>query len=531
MHFDYTLNADGTPSPSGELFAYSFFNNKNSQGASVQPSAGLEVPNFTLPQNLRYGNYRARLKVDWANIDPAGQWTEGGKENQIEANGGYVVDFILNVHPETSKLDIRTTNGSIVGKSNKGLPTEVPYGRALNTLLVPAAEGYKPGKLTVRHGHNLDGAQYIHGNRQWSEYTVDDAKVHIVKADSVNGEVRMTVDSEPTAEADYKLVMADEFNTANGSMPDSKYWSRSEVGHGITWKRFVAQTEEGQQQTGYMEDGKLVMLCKPNTLAAEKDDKGQQQAMICGAIESKDKFDFTYGKIEARILTTPHRGNFPAFWMMPTKTVKGWPKDGEIDIWEQIDDKDNSFHTIHSEWANSEAGCHGQAANPKKSSTISCESTQYHTFGLEWEENKLSWYVDGRRVFSYAKSTDADALAKGQWPFDKHFYIILNQSVGNGSWAKPADTNFTYRTEFDWVRVYQKEGQVNTEIGQATDADANMDVYVPNGKIIVVAPQETLVTVCDMQGRTIYREKVQGNVSIPLTKGVYVLNGRRVMVP
>lgn len=216
---------------------------------------------------------------------------------------------------------------------------------------------------------------------------------------------------------------------------------------------------------------------------------------------------------------------------MPTKTVKGWPKDGEIDIWEQIDDKDNSFHTIHSEWANSEAGCHGQAANPKKSSTISCESTQYHTFGLEWEENKLSWYVDGRRVFSYAKSTDADALAKGQWPFDKHFYIILNQSVGNGSWAKPADTNFTYRTEFDWVRVYQKEGQVNTEIGQATDADANMDVYVPNGKIIVVAPQETLVMVCDMQGRTIYREKVQGNVSIPLTKGVYVLNGRRVMVP
>lgn len=46
-----------------------------------------------------------------------------------------------------------------------------------------------------------------------------------------------------------------------------------------------------------------------------------------------------------------------------------------------------------------------------------------------------------------------------------------------------------------------------------------------------MAPQETLVTVCDVQGRTIYREKVQGNVSIPLTKGVYVLNGRKVMVP
>ena len=70
---------------------------------------------------------------------------------------------------------------------------------------------------------------------------------------------------------------------------------------------------------------------------------------------------------------------------------------------------------------------------------------------------------------------------------------------------------------------------MNTEIGQATDADANMDVYVRNGKIIVVVRRKTLVTVCDVQGRTIYREKVQGNVSIPLTKGVYVLNGRKVM--
>lgn len=530
-YFDSSLNADGTPSPLGEMLAYSFFDGKNSQGTSVQPSVGLEMPTFKLPENLRPGNYRARCKIDWANTDPAGQWAEGGEKDRIDDNAGYVVDFILNVHPENLQLDIRTTNGSIVGKSNKGLPAEIPFGRALNTLLVPAADGYKAGTLTVRHGHNLEGEQYIRGNRQWSEYTVEDAKVHIVKADSVNGDVRMTVDFQPTDEAEYKLVIADEFNEENGSMPNSKIWSRSEVGHGITWKRFVAQTEEGQKQTGYMENGKLVMLCKPNTLAAEKDDKGKQQAMISGAIESKDKFDFTYGKIEARILTTPHTGNFPAFWMMPTKTVKGWPKDGEIDIWEQIDDKDNSFHTIHSEWANSGVGCHGQANNPKKTSTISCDAQQYHTFGLEWEENKLSWYVDGRRVFSYAKSADAEALAKGQWPFDNHFYIILNQSVGNGSWAKPADTEFTYRTEFDWVRVYQKEGQVNTGIGQTVEADVNMDVFVRNGKVLVVAPQEVPVTVCDVQGRIVYSEKVQGNVSIPLTKGVYVLNGRKVLMP
>ena len=44
-----------------------------------------------------------------------------------------------------------------------------------------------------------------------------------------------------------------------------------------------------------------------------------------------------------------------------------------------------------------------------------------------------------------------------QWPFDKSdFYLILNQSVGDGSWAKPVDTTHTYQMEIDWIRVYQK---------------------------------------------------------------------------
>ena len=45
-----------------------------------------------------------------------------------------------------------------------------------------------------------------------------------------------------------------------------------------------------------------------------------------------------------------------------------------------------------------------------------------------------------------------------QWPFDKSdFYLILNQSVGDGSWAKPVDTTHTYQMEIDWIRVYQRD--------------------------------------------------------------------------
>ena len=72
------------------------------------------------------------------------------------------------------------------------------------------------------------------------------------------------------------------------------------------------------------------------------------------------------------------------------------------------------------------------------------------------------WYVDGKEVGRYAKSTNQSQLNQGQWPFDKHFHLILNQSVGNNAWAADADVTHTYETRFDWVRVYQKNGMLNT---------------------------------------------------------------------
>lgn len=65
--------------------------------------------------------------------------------------------------------------------------------------------------------------------------------------------------------------------------------------------------------------------------------------------------------------------------------------------------------------------------------------------------------MDGTIVGSYFKLKDEDAIKHRQWPYDRPFYIILNQCTGAGYWAKKPDIDFVYETEFDWVRVYQKE--------------------------------------------------------------------------
>ena len=170
--------------------------------------------------------------------------------------------------------------------------------------------------------------------------------------------------------------------------------------------------------------------------------------MISGARETRGLFSFTYGRVDVRLKTTPHVGNFPAAWMMPQPPTDSWPKAGEIDIFESIDAQQRAWHTIHSNWTHNL----GYKWNPQSSFEENVSVSDWHVYSLDWTEDALRWYVDGEEVGSYLKSEDEDVLSQGQWPFTHDFYIILNQSVGNGSWARNPDLDFTYETRFDDVK-------------------------------------------------------------------------------
>lgn len=536
--FNTSVNADGTPTMEGEMLSYAFYNNKNSNGAAADENRSScfdktnSMPQFKIPAGLPTGKYRARFKLDWSDPDPAGRYNKGG--NDIHKNGGYVVDFYFNVVDEYPKfkLDVQTTNGSIVGAGNTGLPETILLDSPISVMAFGAAENYNATEIKVRHGKNLDGEAVVNGETQWKEESIELTDgACTIPAEMVDGDVRLTAEFED-AGAEYKLAFGDEFNTADFTQPNEAYWSRSEWAH-PAWKRFTAQTKAGQEKTGWIEDGKLVLRCVKNEFADEKrGDNGSKLEMISGAVESADKITFTYGKVEGRLKTTAHSGNFPAFWMMPNKsTYGGWPDSGEIDIFEQINNENTSYHTIHSHWANGKSdGGLGQSGNPQKGGTSATTTGDYHVYGLEWTENMLTWFVNGKKVFSYAKSTNQDDLDKKQWPFDKPFYLILNQSVGNGGWAANPDLNFTYETKFDWVRVYQKaDGDLITGVNNVKET--TLDYYVTPGQIRLVAPYETLVRIVDLQGRNVFVQQVQGNKNVQLPSGIYLVNGNKVIVP
>lgn len=540
--FSTSVNADGTPAFDGEMLSYVYANGKNSKGESKNFDDGSSIswpstnsiPQFKIPAGLPKGKYRARVKIDWDCTDPAGRYGSKYDANFINQNGGYVVDFNFNVVDEypTVKLDVQTTNGSIVGADNTGMPETHLLGSPISVMAFGAAENYNATEIVVRHGKNLDGEAVVDGKTQWKEESVElNNGACTIPAEMVDGDVRLTAEFED-AGAEYKLAFGDEFNTADFTQPNEDHWSRSGWAH-PTWKRFTAQTKAGQEKTGWIEDGKLVLRCVKNEFADEKrGDNGNKLEMISGAIESANKVTFTYGKVEGRLKTTAHSGNFPAFWMMPNEsTYGGWPSSGEIDIFEQINNENTSYHTIHSHWANGAAdGGLGNSGKPQKSGTSATTTGEYHVYGLEWTEDILKWFVDGKQVFSYAKSTTQDDLDKLQWPFDKPFYLILNQSVGNGGWAANPDLNFTYETKFDWVRVYQKANGDLTGINNAS-ATSSFDFYVSAGKVRLVAAKQTLATIYDLSGRKVFSQTIQGNVDVRLPQGIYVINGQKVVIP
>ena len=261
--------------------------------------------------------------------------------------------------------------------------------------------------------------------------------VSSAQAVSFSGGGELCVTESATSRSEYVLVFSDEFNKPDGTLPDPEVWTPCVRRPKVTWARFLSNSPK----VAFIQDGNLVLRAIPNPNRSTDD-----VDMLTGGINSSQKFVFRYGRVECRALVNPFIGNFPAIWMMP-KTALAWPKGGEIDIFEQINTEQKAYSTVHSAWTKSHP-------DETHSGHVNLPMDRYHVYALEWEKDVLTFFADGKQVYQYKKQNDS----LEQWPFDKSdFYLILNQSVGDGAWAKMPDVMHTYEMRIDWIRVYQKK--------------------------------------------------------------------------
>jgi beta-glucanase (GH16 family) len=165
---------------------------------------------------------------------------------------------------------------------------------------------------------------------------------------------------------------------------------------------------------------------------------------------SKNKGDWKYGKIEVRAMLPQGRGLWPAVWMLPTKRIYGdWPACGEIDIMEHVGyNPDSVFSTVHTKSFN-----HIIGTQKSKAIKLDNEYDNFHIYSIEWNADKIDFFLDGRMKFTFLNSGNGFA----EWPFDQSFFLIMNLAVGGNWGGKHGIDNsvFPAITIIDYVRVYE----------------------------------------------------------------------------
>lgn len=404
---------------------------------------------------------------------------------RVVAEGDCEVDFLINIYNQQINYRPYALNGLILDGSAKPMKETYPAFQAISLTVKPALEGFSTDTVIVRHGQNLNAAEYISGNRQWTDEVLQidaNGKV-VIPATMINGDIAVYALFGQQENSEWVKIWGDEFS---GNTMDSKRWV-TQGWRGSVWNRFCSMTPNGHKLVNVFDDGYYNSYCFKMPEDIKKSE--QNVDMISGAINSSGRFTMTYGRIEARAKTRKHTGNFPAFWMMPSgSTLSGslnkWPNNGEIDIWESINAQDAVHTTIHSGWTYWRSNGWPQPSQQSPASTKQTGANMdlWHVFALEWDENELRFFVDGEQVFTYKNMHYSEPgsqyyLEDVCWPFNKPFYVIVNQSVGNGSWAAGPDMNFEYLTQFDYVRAYQKKGGVYTNASGNNGDDPNF--YVP----------------------------------------------------
>lgn len=233
------------------------------------------------------------------------------------------------------------------------------------------------------------------------------------------------------------LAWSDEFNGPRGTLPDPARWTY-DLGAG-GWGNHELETYTNSADNASLDgDGHLVIRAIRSG-----------SAYTSARLKTKSRFEFQYGRVEARIKVPYGQGIWPAFWMLGNDIdSNGWPRCGEVDIMENIGKEPGTVHgTVHGPGYSGGAG-RGAPFNLRPGRF----ADDFHLYAIEWSPNSIDFFVDNQRYFVITPANLPDGT---RWVFDHPFFLLLNLAVG-GDWPGNPDATTVFPQEMliDYVRVY-----------------------------------------------------------------------------
>ncbi|TXN25574.1 glycoside hydrolase family 16 protein [Methylobacterium sp. WL119] len=259
----------------------------------------------------------------------------------------------------------------------------------------------------------------------------------------------------------YRLTFDDEFNAR----------SISQNGSGTTWAdirsqwRFDSNSDIGfghssfvDSSSGYdpfkVQNGALIITAVP-----DKTPSGYPGSWESGLITTQGNFSQTYGYFEMRADLSASIGAWDAFWLLPNQAASnpnhlpGWQ---ELDIVEHYGANEGGVYSaIHTTDSILSQNLQYYSDHPGLTSG-------YHTYGMNWQPDRISFYFDGQYMGYQLTPTDMHGP----------MYILANLAT-QGSESNNADTAGTPMSmSIDYIRAYSNASSATAvQLGTISSPD------------------------------------------------------------
>ena len=276
-----------------------------------------------------------------------------------------------------------------------------------------------------------------------------------------NNSTTNTTPNNPTQSYTFnnELVWSDEFDQ-DGPVSLDKWNVETIPPNNGSWWNGELQFYTDKEDNIRVEEGLLKITAKYESFEGKN--------YTSARINTQDKFEFTYGRVEMRAKLPNWEGMWPAFWLLGANIDEiGWPNCGELDILEHGDYvKDSTSNdpglissAVHygpQDYSRQTTNVPnkiffdtGQERFIRSEKIIEKPFEEYHTYSMQWAPDKIQFFIDEEMHFEFPMQSQHS-------PFDKPFFLLLNLAVG-GHWTDGyVASGFTEATyEIDYVRVYQ----------------------------------------------------------------------------
>jgi len=190
-----------------------------------------------------------------------------------------------------------------------------------------------------------------------------------------------------------------------------------------------------------------------------------------GLITTEGSFSQTYGYFEMRAKLPEGQGMWPAFWLLPTD--KSWPP--EIDVMEAFGAPNGHGEGGADQVHYGAISSDGSQSGGNWATVPSDIYADYHTYGVDWQRDYITWYFDGQQVGQMATPSD----------MNKPMYMLANLAVG-GNWPG-APAGESGHMDIDYIHAYSNDPHAQAVASpQILSATASASAAAPGPDTLVL---------------------------------------------